>query len=200
MEPKQKQYPVVDVTFPVVLYWCESWTVKEAERWRIDAFELWCCRRLLRVPWIARRSNQSVLKEISPEYSIGRTDGKAEAPILWPPDAKNWLIRTQRPQTFSYKLTALTATFRLEFICPVAPLPLWSRDPPLLVSTLSQFSEYQFIYNNRYVQILWHKLLGKQHYIEYYKAKDIAIKIYFKNNSLCNICHISLSGSQLSFV
>ena len=56
--------------FPVVMYGCESWTIKKAERLRIDAFELWCWRRLLRVPWIARRSNQSILKEISPEYSL----------------------------------------------------------------------------------------------------------------------------------
>ena len=58
------------MVFPVVMYGCESWTVKKAERRRIDAFELWCWRRLLRVPWITRRSNQSILKEISPEYSL----------------------------------------------------------------------------------------------------------------------------------
>ena len=57
------------MVFPVVMYGCESWTIKQAERWRIDAFELWCWRRLLRVPWTARRSNQSILKEISPKYS-----------------------------------------------------------------------------------------------------------------------------------
>ena len=56
--------------FSVVIYGCESWTVKKAECQRIDAFELWCCRRLLRVPWTTRRSNQSILKEISPEYSL----------------------------------------------------------------------------------------------------------------------------------
>ena len=56
--------------FPVVIYGCESWTINIAERWRTDAFELWCWRRLLRVPWTARRSNQSILKEISPEYSL----------------------------------------------------------------------------------------------------------------------------------
>ena len=56
--------------FPVVMYGCESWTIKKAEHWRMDAFELWCWRRLLRVPWTARRSNQSILKEISPEYSV----------------------------------------------------------------------------------------------------------------------------------
>ena len=58
------------MVFPVVVYGCESWTVKKAERWRIDAFELWCWRRLLKVPCTARRSNQSILKEISPEYSL----------------------------------------------------------------------------------------------------------------------------------
>ena len=56
--------------FPVVMYGCESWTIKKAESRRIDAFELWCCRKLLRVHWTARRSNQSILKEISPEYSL----------------------------------------------------------------------------------------------------------------------------------
>ena len=55
------------MVFPVVMYGCESWTIKKAEHWRIDAFELWCWRRLLRVPWTARRSNQSILKEINPE-------------------------------------------------------------------------------------------------------------------------------------
>ena len=58
------------MVFPVVIYGCKSWTIKKAERQRIDAFELWCWRRLLRVPWTARRSNQSILKEISPEYSL----------------------------------------------------------------------------------------------------------------------------------
>ena len=58
------------MVFPVVMYGCESWTIKKAKRWRIDAFELWCWRRLLRVPWTARSSNQFILKEISPEYSL----------------------------------------------------------------------------------------------------------------------------------
>ena len=62
--------PVKVIVFPIVMYGCESWTIKKAERQRIDAFELWCWRRLLRVPWTARRSNQSILKEISPEYSL----------------------------------------------------------------------------------------------------------------------------------
>ena len=65
-----KVHLVKAMVFPVVMYGCESWTVKTAERRRIDAFELWCWRRLLRVPWTARRSNQSILKEISPEYSL----------------------------------------------------------------------------------------------------------------------------------
>ena len=58
------------MVFPVIVYGCESWTIKKAEYWRIDGFKLWCCRRLLRVPWTARRSNQSILNEINPEYSL----------------------------------------------------------------------------------------------------------------------------------
>ena len=85
-----KVHLIKAMVFPVVMYGCESWTVKEAEHWRIDAFELWCWKRLLRVPWTARRSNQSILKEISPGF-IGRTDAEAETPILWPPHAKSWL-------------------------------------------------------------------------------------------------------------
>ena len=65
-----KVYVVKAMVYPVVKYVCESWTIKKAEHRRIDAFELWCWRRLLRVPWTARRSNQSILKEISPEYSL----------------------------------------------------------------------------------------------------------------------------------
>ena len=61
---------VTAMVFPVVMYGCESWTIKQAERQRIDALELWCCRRLLRVPWTARKSNQSILKEINLEYSL----------------------------------------------------------------------------------------------------------------------------------
>ena len=67
-----KVHTVTAMVFPVVMYRCESWTIKKAERWRIDAFELWCWRRLFRVPWTARRSNQSIQKEISPEYSLER--------------------------------------------------------------------------------------------------------------------------------
>ena len=85
------------MVFPVVMYGCESWTVKKAECRRIDAFELWCWRRLLRVPWTAGRSNQSILKEIQPVHSegdqpwdfFGRTDAKAETPVLWPPHVKS---------------------------------------------------------------------------------------------------------------
>ena len=58
------------MVFPVIMYGCESWTIKKAEHQRTDAFELWCWRRLFRVPWTARRSNQSILKEMSPEYSL----------------------------------------------------------------------------------------------------------------------------------
>ena len=80
------------LVFLVVMYGCESRTVKKIEGQRIDAFELCCWRRLLRVPWTARRSNQSTLKEISPEYSLLMTDAETETPILWPLDMKNRLI------------------------------------------------------------------------------------------------------------
>ena len=77
------------MVFPVVMYECESWTIMKAEHRRIDAFELWCWRRLLRVPWTARRSNQSILKEISPGCSLEGVMLEAETPILWPPDAES---------------------------------------------------------------------------------------------------------------
>ena len=77
------------IVFPVVMYGCESWTVKKAEHRRIDGFELWCWRRLLRVPWTARRFNQSILKEISPEYSLKGLMLKLKLPTLWPLDVKN---------------------------------------------------------------------------------------------------------------
>ena len=75
------------MVFPVVMYGCESGTVKKAEHWKIDAFVLWYWRRLLRVPWTARRSSQSILKVF-----IGRTDAEAETSILWSPHEKSWLI------------------------------------------------------------------------------------------------------------
>ena len=78
------------MVFPVVMYGYESWTIKEAECWRIDSFELWCWQRLLRVSWTSRRSNQSILKEINPEYS---KDADPEAPILWPSNVKSWFNR-----------------------------------------------------------------------------------------------------------
>ena len=77
--------------FPVVMYGCESWTTKKAEHQGTDAFELWCWRRLLRVPWTARKSNQSILGDQSWVF-IGRTDIEAETLILWPPDVKSSLI------------------------------------------------------------------------------------------------------------
>ena len=84
-----KVHLVKAMVFPVVMYGCESWTTKKAEHQRFDALELWCWRRLLSVPWTARRSNQSILKEIRSWVFIGRTDVEAETPILWPPDAKS---------------------------------------------------------------------------------------------------------------
>ena len=84
---------LVKVTvFPVVMYGCESWTIKKAEHSRVDAFQLWCWRRLLRVPWTARWSQPVHPKGNQSWMFIGRTDVEAETSILWPPDAKSWLI------------------------------------------------------------------------------------------------------------
>ena len=78
------------MVFPVVMYGCESWTIKKAECQRIDAFELWCGRRLLRVPWTETSCNQSILKEIDQSWVFfGRSDAKAETPIFWPSVVKN---------------------------------------------------------------------------------------------------------------
>ena len=88
---------VKPMVFPVVMNGCESWTIKKAERWRIDASELWCWRRLLRVPWTDPTRRSKEIQQVNPEGNqswifIGRTDAEAETPILWPLDAKNWLI------------------------------------------------------------------------------------------------------------
>ena len=75
--------------FPAIMCTGKIWTIRKAEHWRIDAFELWCWRRLLRVPWTSRRSNQSILKEINPEYSLRGLMLRLQN--FWPPDAKGWL-------------------------------------------------------------------------------------------------------------
>ena len=85
-----KVHLVKAMVFPIVMYGCESWTVKKADCRRIDAFELWCWRRLLKVSWTPRRSNQT--KGNQSWVFIGRTDVESEPPLLWPPDGKNWLI------------------------------------------------------------------------------------------------------------
>ena len=84
-----KVHLVIAMVSPVVMYGCESCIIKKAERQRINAFELWCWRRLLRVPWTARRSNQSILKEISPEYSLEKLMLKMKLQYLGPLDVKN---------------------------------------------------------------------------------------------------------------
>ena len=82
------------MVFPVIMYSCKSWTIKKAECWGIDAFQLWCRRRPLTVPWRARRSNQSLLREINPEYSLEGLKLKleAETPVFGSSDAYSWLI------------------------------------------------------------------------------------------------------------
>ena len=86
---QKKAHLVKAMVFPMVTYGCESWTTKKSEHRKIDDFELWCWRRLLRVPWTARGSNKSILKEISPVCYIGKTDVEAETPVVWLPDAKS---------------------------------------------------------------------------------------------------------------
>ena len=85
-----KAHLVKAMVFPVVMYGCKSWTIKKVEHQRIDAFELWCWGRLLRVPWTVRRSNQSILKEINPKYSLEGLMLKLQ--YFWPPDAKRQLV------------------------------------------------------------------------------------------------------------
>ena len=80
------------IVFPVLMYGCKSWTIKKAERQRIDVFELWCWRRLLRVPWDSKEIQPAHPKGNQSWIFTGRTDTEAETPILWPPDVKNWLI------------------------------------------------------------------------------------------------------------
>ena len=91
---KHQEQPniVKAMVFPVIMCGCERWTIKKAERRRTDAFELWCWRRLLKVPWTARRSNQSILKEISPEYLLEGLMLKLELKYFWPFDGKSQLI------------------------------------------------------------------------------------------------------------
>ena len=86
-----KVHIVKTTDFPRVMYGCENWTIKKAECWRIDGFKLWCWRKFLWIPWTARRSNQSILEEISPEYWLEDWCWSWSSSI-WPPDAKSWLI------------------------------------------------------------------------------------------------------------
>ena len=90
-----KVHIVKVMVFPVVMYGYESWTIQKAEGQRIDAFELWCWRRLLRAFWTARRSNQSILKEINPAYSLEGLMLKLKLYLLWPPEVKSRLIRKE---------------------------------------------------------------------------------------------------------
>ena len=84
------------MVFPVVMYGCESWTIKKAEHWRIDAFELWCWRRLLRVSCTARRSNQSILKEISPEYSLLKLKLQYFGHLMWRNDSSEKTLMLEK--------------------------------------------------------------------------------------------------------
>ena len=89
--PPTEVHIVKTTVFPVVTYYCKSWTVKKAEQQRTDASELWCWRRLLKVPWTARRSNQPILKEINPEYSLPGLMLKLKPPVFWSSDVNRRL-------------------------------------------------------------------------------------------------------------
>ena len=117
-----KVHRVKAIVLPVAMYGCESWTIKKAEHWRIGAFELWCWRRLLRVPWAARRSNQSILKEITPEYSLegqfqansislGQVSFLSPLPYTYPISTSHlWSTRTPR-NTNASLLPSLSLNF-----------------------------------------------------------------------------------------
>ena len=108
-----KVHLVKAMFFPVVMHGCNSWTIKKAECQRIDAFELWCWVRLLRVPWTARRSNQWILREISPEYSLEGVMLKLKLfghQTVWPPDAENWLLGKDPDDGKDLRLEANRAT------------------------------------------------------------------------------------------
>ena len=83
-----KEHTVKAIVFPVILFWCENRTIKKVERQRSESFQLWCWRRLLRVSWTARRSNESTLKQINPGYHWKDSDAEAEAPLLWSTDVR----------------------------------------------------------------------------------------------------------------
>ena len=87
-----KVHIVKATVFPVATYGCDNWTIKKAECQRIEAFEMWCWRRLLKVPWRARRSNQSIIKGVNAEYSLEGLMAEAEAPVFWPSDVNRRLI------------------------------------------------------------------------------------------------------------
>ena len=107
-----KHHLVKAMFFLAVMYRCESWTIKKSEHQRIDAFELWCWIRHLRVPWTARRSSQSILKK-SVLNIHWRTDAEAEAPTLWPPDAKNWLIGHLMWRSDSFEKTLMLGKMKV---------------------------------------------------------------------------------------
>ena len=126
--------------------------IKKAEHQRIDAFELWCWRRLLRVPWTAQRSNQSILREISPEYSLEGLDAEAETSILWPSDAKYWLFGKDPDAGKDWRQKEKEPTedeivgwhHRLKWVCASSG-SWWSTGKPVLQSVGSQRVGYDWV-------------------------------------------------------
>ena len=133
-------YLIKSMVFPIVMYVCESWTIKKAERQRIDAFELWCWRRLFRVLWTARRSNQSILKEISPEYSLKCWSWNSNPLTTWCEELTHW----KRPWCWQ-RLKAgerddriwdgwMASPTRWTWVSASSGNWLWTREPCLLQS------------------------------------------------------------------
>ena len=110
-----KFHLVKAMVFPVDMYGCESWTIKKAEHRRIDAFELWCWRRLLRVPWDSKEIQPVHPKGNQSWIFIGRTDAEAETPILWPPEAKNWLIGKEPDADWRWEEKGMTEDEMVEW-------------------------------------------------------------------------------------
>ena len=186
---KQRHYPAnkglsgQSYGFPVVMYGCEIWTIKKAEHQRIDVFELWFWRRLLRVLWTARRSNQSILKEISPEYS--KEWCWSWNSNTWPPDAKNWLRKdpdagkdwSQEEKRMTEWKGWIASPIRWIWVWVCSGSWWWTGKPVFL-----QFLGSQRVGHNWATELNWTKLNGKWDRVNLYDILGITVQMQFKNS------------------
>ena len=154
------------MVFPVVMYGCESWTIKKAERRRIDAFELWCWRRLLGVPWTASRSNQSILKEISPEYSLEGLMLKLKLQYLatWCKKLTHWKRRDagndwRREEKWTTGVGWMASPTQWTWVWVSSGSWWWTGKPSVVQSTGSQRVGYYWV-----TELNWTKLKPNQIY------------------------------------